>query len=60
MQIVPITIEQFTAIFNQLSQVQQHNPTPALVAFTGAHQRLGMVTITSDPLQCLLIREKAA
>lgn len=60
MQIVPITLEQFTAIYNELSHIHQHKPTPAVVAYSGAHQRLGKITITSDPLQCLLFREKAA
>lgn len=57
MQIVPITLDQFTAIYNELNQVHQHKPTPAIVAYSGAHQRLGRITITSDPIQCLLVKD---
>ena len=60
MQIQVISIEDYTAIYNELTNTHQQHPTTALTTISGTHHRLGQIVITSDPIRCMLIREKAA
>jgi hypothetical protein len=56
MQMQTITAEQFADIYNELGRVQEHKPSPAIVAYSGEHIRLGNITIISEPTHCLLLR----
>jgi len=60
MKIKSITTERFVEIYEQLTNISEQSPNSTTTAYTGSHSEIGRVIITSDPLQCMLIQEKAA
>lgn len=60
MEIIPITIEEFADLHKAMENIRQQYVNTTLVAYSGSHPAIGEITITSDPLQCLLFISKAA
>jgi len=52
----PETTERFVEIYEQLTDITEHNPNSTTKAYTGSLSEIGDVTITSDPVKCLLFQ----
>jgi len=60
MQVTAITTEQFVEVYEQLTDISGQSPNSTTTAYAGSLSEIGDVVITSDAVQCLLIREKVA
>jgi len=59
MLVTAITTERFVEIYSELTDIIEQSPNSTTTAYSGTHSGIGRVVITSDPIQCPLIRDKA-